>query len=183
VPLIVRLISSGKTETALDGREIVEVILILKFSRQHQPQRLHKKPELRISGVKTDECMWISCSILFLRETVSMNKHRRAKNIKSFENLKSNMISNASQKVKEGKVVKVEVEYDEVIRKLKITGDFFLHPEEILEKLEKSMLGLKKDVGVDLISLKIQSIVKAHDAQMIGISPESMAMVIKEALK
>jgi lipoate-protein ligase A len=175
--------SSGKTETALDGREIVEVILMLKFSLQHQPQRMHKKPELRISGVKTDECMWISCSILFLRETVSMNKHRRAKNIKSFENLKSNMISNASQKVKEGKVVKVEVEYDEVIRKIKITGDFFLHPEEILEKIEKSTLGLNKDTSMEAIASKIQRIVKAHDAQMIGISPESMAAVIKEALK
>lgn len=93
------------------------------------------------------------------------------------------MISHASRKVREGKLVKVDVEYDKVIKKLKITGDFFLHPEEILEKIEKSMLGLNKNASIETIASKIQKIVKAHDAQMIGISPESMAMVIKEALK
>jgi len=45
----------------------------------------------------------------------------------------------ARQKVKEGKVVKVEVEYDEVIKNIRITGDFFLHPEDILDKIEKSI--------------------------------------------
>lgn len=93
------------------------------------------------------------------------------------------MIAHASRKVKEGKLVKVEGEYGEVIIKLRITGDFFLHPEEILEKIEKSMLGLKKDTSVENITSKIQEILKAHAAQMIGVSPESMAMVIKEALK
>lgn len=93
------------------------------------------------------------------------------------------MISHTSRKVREGKLVKVEVECDSVIRKIKITGDFFLHPEEILEKIEKSMLGLKKDADMEAIASEIRKIVEAHGAQMIGISPESMALVIKEALK
>lgn len=93
------------------------------------------------------------------------------------------MIAHASRKVREGKLVKVEVEYDNAITKLKITGDFFLHPEDILEKIEKSVLGLEKDVSIDVITSKIQGIVEAYGAQMIGISPESLAFVIKEALK
>lgn len=93
------------------------------------------------------------------------------------------MISHASRKVKEGKLVKVEVEYDKVIKKIKITGDFFLHPEDILEKIEKSMLGAKKDAGMEAIASKIQRIMDAHGAQMIGISPQSLALVIKKALK
>jgi lipoate-protein ligase A len=93
------------------------------------------------------------------------------------------MIAHASQKVREGKLVKVEVEYDNAITKLKITGDFFLHPEDILEKIEKSMLGVKKDAGMETIASKIQRIVSAHDAQMVGLSPQSLALVIKEALK
>lgn len=93
------------------------------------------------------------------------------------------MIGHASRKVREGKVVKVEVEYGDVITKLKITGDFFLHPEEILEKIEESMLGLEKDASIEIFASKIQRVVKAHGAQMIGISPESLALVIKEALK
>jgi len=93
------------------------------------------------------------------------------------------MISHASMKVREGKLVKVEVEYDEVIRKIKITGDFFLHPEDILEKIEKGLLGLEKDASMETIASKIQKIMEAHDAQMIGMSPESLAFVIKESLK
>ena len=89
----------------------------------------------------------------------------------------------AKQKVKEGKLIKVEVECDESIKKLRITGDFFLHPEDALDAIEKSMLGLEKDVSMETIASKINGIVKAHDAQMIGISPESLALVIKEALK
>ncbi len=93
------------------------------------------------------------------------------------------MISHASRKVKEGKLVKVEVEYDSVITKIKITGDFFMHPEDILDKIEKSILGTGKDESMEAIASKVQRTVDAHEAQMIGISPESLALVIKEALK
>ena len=93
------------------------------------------------------------------------------------------MIAYSSQKVKEGKIVKVEVQFDNVITKLKISGDFFLHPEEVLYDIEKSMLDLKRDVSFDTLVLKIHNIIKIYDAQMIGISPESLALVIREALK
>lgn len=89
----------------------------------------------------------------------------------------------ASQKVKEGKLIKVEVECDEFIKKIKITGDFFLHPEDVLEKIEKSILGLEKDAGTEEIASRIHKIVEANDVQMIGVSPESLAQVIKEALR
>ncbi len=93
------------------------------------------------------------------------------------------MISHAKQKVKEGKLVKVEVEYNKSITKLRITGDFFLHPEDILERIEHSLTGLEKDASEEAIASRIQKISEACDAQMIGISPASLAHVIKEALK
>jgi hypothetical protein len=93
------------------------------------------------------------------------------------------LIACSSQKVKEGKIVKVEAEFDNVITKLKISGDFFLHPEDVLDDIEESMLDLKRDVSFDTLVLKIHDIIKNYDAQMIGISPESLASVIKEALK
>ncbi len=89
----------------------------------------------------------------------------------------------ASRKVKEGKLVKVEVECDGFIKKIKITGDFFLHPEDILEKIEKSILGLGKDTSTEAIASRIHEITGANDAQMIGVSPESLAQVIREALE
>ncbi len=93
------------------------------------------------------------------------------------------MISQSKQKVKEGKVVKVEVEYDEIIRKVSITGDFFLHPEGTLEKIEQSLTGMEKDVSKEAIASKIEKISEACSAQMIGVSPGSLAQAIREALK
>lgn len=89
----------------------------------------------------------------------------------------------ASQKVREGKLVKVEIECGESISKIKITGDFFLHPEDVLEEIERSMLGLRKDADTEDIASRIRSTAEAHGAQMIGIGAESLASVIKEALK
>ncbi len=93
------------------------------------------------------------------------------------------MISQVRQKVKEGKLVKVEVEYDEVIKNVRITGDFFLHPEDILEKIEKSITGLEKTTSEENIISNIQKTIAADDVQMIGISTESIARLIKEALQ
>ena len=93
------------------------------------------------------------------------------------------MIAYSSQKVKEGKIVKVEAQFENVITKLKISGDFFLHPEEVLDDIENSMLDLNRDVSFDTIVLKIHNLIKNYDAQMIGLSPESLAMVIRETLK
>lgn len=93
------------------------------------------------------------------------------------------MFSYARKKVKEGKIVKVEVEFDDIIRKLSITGDFFLHPEELLDNIEKGMIGLGKDVSIDALVININAILKDQEVQMIGISPESLAFVIREALQ
>ncbi|MDP3105830.1 MAG: lipoate protein ligase C-terminal domain-containing protein [Candidatus Methanoperedens sp.] len=92
------------------------------------------------------------------------------------------MIFQSKQKVKEGKVVKVEVDCDELIRKVKITGDFFLHPEDILEEIEKSMVGLVRNADEETITSNIQKVIADRDVQMIGISPGSIALLIKEAL-
>ena len=50
------------------------------------------------------------------------------------------MIKKSVYKIPEGKLVKIELETtDNKIKKIKITGDFFLYPEEIISKLEKSL--------------------------------------------
>ncbi|MBM3229095.1 lipoyl synthase [Candidatus Parvarchaeota archaeon] len=44
---------------------------------------------------------------------------------------------------KAGKLLKVFVEYDNHIRKIKITGDFFLHPEEKIVEIEQGLVGVE----------------------------------------
>jgi len=92
------------------------------------------------------------------------------------------MIFQAKQKVKEGKVVKVDVDCDEVIRNVRITGDFFIHPEDILEDIEKSIIGLGRNADLETITSNIQRTTSGKEVQMIGISPESIARLIREAL-
>jgi lipoate-protein ligase A len=92
------------------------------------------------------------------------------------------MIFQAKQKVKEGKVVKVELDCDELIRNVRITGDFFLHPEDILEEIEKSIVGLERNADVLTIISNIRRTLQSREGQMIGISPESIAQLVKEAL-
>ncbi|MCZ7362550.1 MAG: hypothetical protein O8C58_04325 [Candidatus Methanoperedens sp.] len=92
------------------------------------------------------------------------------------------MIFQAKQKVKEGKVLKVELDCDELIRNVRITGDFFLHPEDILEEIEKSIIGLERNADLETIISNIQRTLSSRDVQMIGISPESIARLVKEAL-
>ncbi len=84
------------------------------------------------------------------------------------------------KKVKEGKVVKIEIDCDDLIRNVRITGDFFLHPEEILDEIEKSIAGLDRNADEDTIISNIHR--AAGDVQMIGISPESIALMVREAL-
>ena len=45
------------------------------------------------------------------------------------------------------------------------------------------MSGLEKEASVETIASKIHTIMAAYDARMIGIIPESLALVVKEALK
>ncbi len=92
------------------------------------------------------------------------------------------MISHIKRKVKEGKVVKVEIEYDEVIKNVIITGDFFLHPEDVLDEIEERITGSDKTVSEREIVSNIQRIITGRDVQMIGISPESIARLVREAL-
>ena len=93
------------------------------------------------------------------------------------------MIFQAKQKVKEGKVVKVEIECNELIRNIRITGDFFIHPEDILDEIEKSIIGLERSANIETITSNIRNRIADRDVRMIGISPESIALLVSEALK
>lgn len=93
------------------------------------------------------------------------------------------MIFQSKQKVKEGKVVKVEIECNELIRNIRITGDFFIHPEDILDEIEKSIIGLERSASIETITSNIRNRIADRDVRMIGISPESIAILIREALK
>ena len=83
---------------------------------------------------------------------------------------------------KSKKLIKVSLEYDEhsnTINSITITGDFFLYPEESLDKLEASLIGTK--LGKDTINQKIEK--SLRDSEAFGFDSESMTDAILGCFK
>lgn len=89
----------------------------------------------------------------------------------------------AEVKVPDGKLLYVRVEYEELINKVEILGDFFIHPEECLKEIELAVVTLKKDVSREVLIWRIREVVELNKIELIGITPESIADTIREAIK
>ncbi|MBI5224786.1 hypothetical protein HY989_02860 [Candidatus Micrarchaeota archaeon] len=96
------------------------------------------------------------------------------------------MKSKITAKVEGGKMLRMEVELSESQEKakyVKITGDFFIHPEDSLVVIEKTLVMSNASEGMETIALKIEEICKSQGIQMIGITPQAIASTFFEAIK
>jgi lipoate-protein ligase A len=93
------------------------------------------------------------------------------------------MIGRASEKVKDGKLVRVEIDYADKIRNVKITGDFFLHPESLLEEIENCLVGLDVDEPEGVMASRVREVLDTSSGEMVGVTPEAIARVVKEAMR
>lgn len=85
----------------------------------------------------------------------------------------------AEYKVPGGKLVAVEVEIkDEVLSTVKITGDFFMHPESIIIDFEKTLEG----IPLSQVSEVIHSFFKDNDVTLFGIEPLDFIHVLEMCL-
>ncbi|HIE14754.1 TPA: hypothetical protein EYP70_05720 [Candidatus Bathyarchaeota archaeon] len=83
----------------------------------------------------------------------------------------------STYKVKGGKLVKVQLkEREGKIMEVIITGDFFLHPEEIIEDLERSLIG--RSLEEESITEHIDKFLKDRGALLLGASPKDLAKCI-----
>ncbi len=86
----------------------------------------------------------------------------------------------AEYKVAGGKLVRVQLVKKECrIEKLKITGDFFLHPEELIEDLEKALVG--QALNMSDLDESIGAFIERRGATLLGASPEDFAKCITMA--
>ncbi|VVB98493.1 Lipoate-protein ligase A subunit 2 [uncultured archaeon] len=93
------------------------------------------------------------------------------------------MICRASEKVAGGKLVRLELEHDgSRIVCAKITGDFFLHPEDALAEIENSLAGTDLRSPESAFSARISRITSSSSAEMVGFSPEILARLIVRAI-
>ncbi len=83
-------------------------------------------------------------------------------------------------KIPNGKLLKISLDdADEKIVSLKITGDFFLYPEENIEALEKALRGVS--VKKDALAAAIQSFLSTHPTSLFGLDTESLVSTILNA--
>jgi len=89
----------------------------------------------------------------------------------------------ARQKVQGGKMLAVKLEYDDRIKAISITGDFFIYPESALAKIESAVVGSDIGEGAAALAERIAAIVKSEGAELVGITPGAIASTIKAAIK
>lgn len=88
----------------------------------------------------------------------------------------------AEEKVPGGKLLRVKVDCDKAVEKVQISGDFFLHPEESIKELESMVFGIDADMEENNIASLIAEEVKTKNIEMIGVSPQDIARVLKKAI-
>jgi lipoate-protein ligase A len=89
------------------------------------------------------------------------------------------MRSQSTYKVPLGKLLKISLEFDEknnVIRNIRITGDFFAYPEEAIELLETKLRNTV--IEKELLQEKISSIITQYHIQFIGLNAEGLTQGI-----
>lgn len=79
------------------------------------------------------------------------------------------------------KLIRVNVDFSDRIEGIMISGDFFIHPEEALEAIESLLTGLKL-TELDHISSRIAGLLAANEIQLVGVTPEIIQDVVKEAV-
>ncbi len=85
------------------------------------------------------------------------------------------------EKIPGGKMLAVEADVSGgKITKVKITGDFFLHPEDAILRLEESLSGISSGASED----EVESIAEKalEGADLIGASARDIARILKKAV-
>ena len=85
------------------------------------------------------------------------------------------MKSKSVYKIPNGKLLKIFLEFDEnknLIKKINITGDFFVYPEEAIETLENEL----KDTILKKVNLfeKINEVIIKNKIEFIGLNAEGL---------
>lgn len=83
----------------------------------------------------------------------------------------------ATYKVEGGKMIKVELTpQGGRVKRIKITGDFFLHPEELIEEIENMLVG--STLEEETISSTIEEFMEKRGAVLLGATPSDLARCI-----
>ena len=81
-----------------------------------------------------------------------------------------------------GKLIAVDFEIEEdKLRNARLTGDFFLYPEEALGALTAALDGLSVELSESEIAEQVRAAMP-RDAELLGSSPEAIGAAVRRAL-
>lgn len=93
------------------------------------------------------------------------------------------MHAEITHKIPQGKLVRISLDYDTAtLQQIKICGDFFIHPEETIEEMERALYHLPVEAAEARIQQLLDRAVHAKNAQLIGIDTPTVAKLIHEAI-
>src|SRR3954462_9348820 len=86
-------------------------------------------------------------------------------------------------KVPGGKLVVVDLEVvDGRMADFRLSGDFFVEPDEALQEIDAAVTGLPADAQAEVYAAAVTAALPP-DAALLGFSPEAVATAIRRALK
>lgn len=89
-----------------------------------------------------------------------------------------------SKKILDGKLIRIEIDVeDNLVRSVKITGDFFLFPENTLEEIENSIIESALPLDKEELTTRIKNVLRFNEAELVGASPEDISLLVEEATK
>ncbi len=84
-------------------------------------------------------------------------------------------LKNIDYKVEGGKLLRLEIDIDNgVIIQIKITGDFFMHPEESIILIEEALKG----INVENVAHVVRNVIISRDIKVIGFTAEDLEKAI-----
>lgn len=86
------------------------------------------------------------------------------------------------RKITGGKLVRMDIEFTSRIEQVKITGDFFLDPEETLEHITQACQNLPVPIDADALQDDLERIMQKMDAQFIGVRVADLVSMLEEAV-
>ncbi|MDZ7611197.1 MAG: lipoate protein ligase C-terminal domain-containing protein [Candidatus Moranbacteria bacterium] len=87
------------------------------------------------------------------------------------------MVKKTIHKVSGGKLLRIKAEINNsVIREIKITGDFFIHPENDLMKIEEILQGKQ----IDQAKQAVDEFTEKNQTQIIGFTSADLQEALKK---
>jgi len=87
-----------------------------------------------------------------------------------------------TKKIIGGKLVRVDVEIEDHKVRAKLTGDFFLHPEDTLEMIVEVLDRAALPPDHDFLVKEINRVMSENQAQLIGASADDIVTIFEEAV-